>query len=153
VLTRTLAFTAESRREPSTAADDCVSSKAVAADSDHRRARSRSNADAAGFPFDVQSRAFHRAGRCGTPVIVPAGEGTVHVDAVIAHVRGRVADFKLPQYVALRSKLLPRNPGRQGAQGLAARGDRLGRPAPLIERERLDGARSDRARPVGRARA
>jgi long-chain acyl-CoA synthetase len=44
-------------------------------------------------------------------VIVPAGEGTVHVDAVIAHVRERLADFKVPQYVALRSKPLPRNPG------------------------------------------
>jgi hypothetical protein len=30
-------------------------------------------------------------------VIVPAGEGTVHVDAVIGHVRGRVADFRVPQ--------------------------------------------------------
>jgi hypothetical protein len=29
-------------------------------------------------------------------VIVPAGEGTVHVDAVIARVRGRVADFRVP---------------------------------------------------------
>ena len=44
-------------------------------------------------------------------MIVPAGEGTVHVDAVIAHVRGRLADFKEPQYVALRSKPLPLNPG------------------------------------------
>ncbi len=44
-------------------------------------------------------------------MIVPAGEGTVHVDAVTAHVRGRLADFKVPQYVALRSKPLPRNPG------------------------------------------
>jgi long-chain acyl-CoA synthetase len=40
-------------------------------------------------------------------VIVPAGEGTVHVDAVIARVRGRLADFRVPQ----RSKPLPRNPG------------------------------------------
>ena len=42
---------------------------------------------------------------------MPAGEGTVHVDAVIAHVRGRLADFKGPWYVAVRSKPLPRNLG------------------------------------------
>jgi acyl-CoA synthetase (AMP-forming)/AMP-acid ligase II len=44
-------------------------------------------------------------------VIVPAGEGEVDVEAVIAHVRERLADFKVPQYVALRSEPLPRNPG------------------------------------------
>ncbi len=32
-------------------------------------------------------------------------------DAVIAHVRHRIADFKVPQYVALREEPLPRNPG------------------------------------------
>ncbi len=32
-------------------------------------------------------------------------------DAVIAHVRERIADFKVPQYVALREEPLPRNPG------------------------------------------
>jgi hypothetical protein len=61
-------------------------------------------------------------------VIVPAGQGTVHVDAVIAHVRGRLVDFKVPQYVALRSNPLPLQSRRQGAQGPAARGDRLGDP-------------------------
>ncbi len=43
-------------------------------------------------------------------VIVPAGDG-FDVDAVIAHVRERIADFKVPQYVALRTDPLPRNPG------------------------------------------
>ncbi len=43
-------------------------------------------------------------------IIVPAGEG-FEVDAVIAHVRERIADFKVPQYVALRDEPLPRNPG------------------------------------------
>jgi long-chain acyl-CoA synthetase len=33
------------------------------------------------------------------------------LDAVIAHVRERIADFKVPQYVALRDEPLPRNPG------------------------------------------
>jgi long-chain acyl-CoA synthetase len=44
-------------------------------------------------------------------VIVPASEGAVDIDVVIAHARERVADFKVPQYVALRSEPLPRNPG------------------------------------------
>jgi long-chain acyl-CoA synthetase len=43
-------------------------------------------------------------------VIVTAGQG-FEVDAVIAHVRERVADFKVPQYVAVSTKPLPRNPG------------------------------------------
>jgi acyl-CoA synthetase (AMP-forming)/AMP-acid ligase II len=42
-------------------------------------------------------------------VIVP-GPGFDR-DAVIAHVRERIADFKVPQYVALRAEPLPRNPG------------------------------------------
>ncbi|MFL5845373.1 MAG: class I adenylate-forming enzyme family protein [Solirubrobacteraceae bacterium] len=43
-------------------------------------------------------------------VIVPAA-GELDVPAVIAHCRERIADFKVPQYVALRSEPLPRNPG------------------------------------------
>jgi acyl-CoA synthetase (AMP-forming)/AMP-acid ligase II len=42
-------------------------------------------------------------------VIVPTGE--LDVDAVIAYVRERIADFKVPQYVAIRDEPLPRNPG------------------------------------------
>jgi acyl-CoA synthetase (AMP-forming)/AMP-acid ligase II len=44
-------------------------------------------------------------------VIVPAGDEDLDIDAVIAHVRERLADFKVPQYVALRDQPLPRNPG------------------------------------------
>jgi acyl-CoA synthetase (AMP-forming)/AMP-acid ligase II len=44
-------------------------------------------------------------------VIVPAAEGDVDIDAVIEHARERLADFKVPQYVAVRSDPLPRNPG------------------------------------------
>ncbi|MEA2310468.1 MAG: long-chain acyl-CoA synthetase, partial [Solirubrobacteraceae bacterium] len=44
-------------------------------------------------------------------VIVPARGGEVDVDAVLAHVREQLADFKVPQYVTLRSEPLPRNPG------------------------------------------
>ena len=43
-------------------------------------------------------------------VIVPAGEG-LDVAGVIEHARGRIADFKVPQYVAVRDEPLPRNPG------------------------------------------
>jgi len=43
-------------------------------------------------------------------VIVPAGE-EFEPDAVIAHVRERIADFKVPQYLAVRTEPLPRNPG------------------------------------------
>jgi acyl-CoA synthetase (AMP-forming)/AMP-acid ligase II len=43
-------------------------------------------------------------------VIVPAGDD-LDVDAVIDHARERIADFKVPQYVAVRDEPLPRNPG------------------------------------------
>jgi len=44
-------------------------------------------------------------------VIVPAAGTELDVDAVIAHARERIADFKVPQYVAVRTEPLPRNPG------------------------------------------
>ncbi len=43
-------------------------------------------------------------------VIVPASDD-LDVPAVIAHARERIADFKVPQYVVVRSEPLPRNPG------------------------------------------
>ena len=43
-------------------------------------------------------------------VIVPAGDEP-DTEAIIAYVRERIADFKVPQYVAYRSEPLPRNPG------------------------------------------
>ena len=43
-------------------------------------------------------------------VIVPAGD-ELDVSAVVDHVRERIADFKVPQYVAVRREPLPRNPG------------------------------------------
>jgi long-chain acyl-CoA synthetase len=42
--------------------------------------------------------------------VIVAGPG-FELDAVIGHVRERIADFKVPQYVALREEALPRNPG------------------------------------------
>jgi acyl-CoA synthetase (AMP-forming)/AMP-acid ligase II len=44
-------------------------------------------------------------------VIVPAAGGEVDVGAVIEHCRAHLADFKVPQYVAVRGDALPRNPG------------------------------------------
>jgi acyl-CoA synthetase (AMP-forming)/AMP-acid ligase II len=44
-------------------------------------------------------------------VIVPAAGAELDVAAVVEHVRSRLADFKVPQYVATRSEPLPRNPG------------------------------------------
>jgi long-chain acyl-CoA synthetase len=42
-------------------------------------------------------------------VIVPAGDD-FDIDAMIGYVRGRIADFKVPQYVAVRAEPLPRSP-------------------------------------------
>ena len=62
-------------------------------------------------------------------VIVPAAGLELDVEAIIAHVRERIADFKVPQYVALRERAAAAQPRRQGAQGAAARRDRMGRSA------------------------
>jgi long-chain acyl-CoA synthetase len=43
-------------------------------------------------------------------VIVPAAGGKVDPQSLIAYCRERLADFKVPQYLALRSEPLPRNP-------------------------------------------
>ena len=43
-------------------------------------------------------------------VIVPAPGSPLDVDAILAHCRARLADFKVPQYVAVRDEPLPRNP-------------------------------------------
>jgi long-chain acyl-CoA synthetase len=44
-------------------------------------------------------------------VIVPGAGEDVDVSAVLAHCRQTLADFKVPQYVAVRAEPLPRNPG------------------------------------------
>jgi long-chain acyl-CoA synthetase len=43
--------------------------------------------------------------------IVPAAGVELDVAAVLGHLRERLADFKVPQYVAVRREPLPRNPG------------------------------------------
>jgi acyl-CoA synthetase (AMP-forming)/AMP-acid ligase II len=42
---------------------------------------------------------------------VPASGDELDIEAVIAHARERIADFKVPQFLAVRSEPLPRNPG------------------------------------------
>jgi long-chain acyl-CoA synthetase len=44
-------------------------------------------------------------------VIVPAPGDEVDIEAVVSYCRSHLADFKVPQYVALRDDPLPRNPG------------------------------------------
>jgi long-chain acyl-CoA synthetase len=44
-------------------------------------------------------------------VIVPAAGQELDVKAVIAYCREQLADFKVPQYIAVRADPLPRNPG------------------------------------------
>jgi long-chain acyl-CoA synthetase len=44
-------------------------------------------------------------------VIVPLAGRQLDVKAVLHHCRAHLADFKVPQYVALRDEPLPRNPG------------------------------------------
>jgi acyl-CoA synthetase (AMP-forming)/AMP-acid ligase II len=50
-------------------------------------------------------------------VIVPAPGAQLDVSAVIAHCREQLADFKVPQYVAVREQPLPRNPGGKLLKG------------------------------------
>ena len=55
-------------------------------------------------------------------VIVPApATARVDVAAVLAHVRERLADFKVPQYVAVARRAAAAQPRRQGPEGRAAR--------------------------------
>ena len=44
-------------------------------------------------------------------VLVPLPGTELDVDAVLAHARAHLADFKVPQYVSVRPAALPRNPG------------------------------------------
>jgi len=44
-------------------------------------------------------------------VIVPAAGAELDIAAIVSHCRTHLADFKVPQYVALRDEPLPRNPG------------------------------------------
>jgi acyl-CoA synthetase (AMP-forming)/AMP-acid ligase II len=44
-------------------------------------------------------------------VVVPTAPGAFDPAAMFAHLEGRLAEFKIPQYVAISGTPLPRNPG------------------------------------------
>jgi long-chain acyl-CoA synthetase len=44
-------------------------------------------------------------------VLVPRPGQSLEASEIIAFVRERIADFKVPQYLSIRTELLPRNPG------------------------------------------
>jgi acyl-CoA synthetase (AMP-forming)/AMP-acid ligase II len=46
-----------------------------------------------------------------------AGEGEIDVRAVLEHCRGRLADYKIPQYVTVVTEALPRNAGGKLLKG------------------------------------
>jgi long-chain acyl-CoA synthetase len=50
-------------------------------------------------------------------VIVPAPGAEFDAAAVVAYCREQIADFKVPQYIALRTEPLPRNPGGKVLKG------------------------------------
>jgi long-chain acyl-CoA synthetase len=50
-------------------------------------------------------------------VIVPAAGGSLDIGAVLDHCRASLADFKVPQYIAVREDPLPRNPGGKVLKG------------------------------------
>jgi acyl-CoA synthetase (AMP-forming)/AMP-acid ligase II len=56
-------------------------------------------------------------------VIVPLPGHTVDPQAVLAHARENLADFKVPQYIAMRTEPLPRNPNGKVIKAQLRNGD------------------------------
>jgi long-chain acyl-CoA synthetase len=50
-------------------------------------------------------------------VIVPRPGAKADVPAIVAHCRAHLADFKVPQYIAISAEPLPRNPGGKVLKG------------------------------------
>jgi len=59
-------------------------------------------------------------------VIVPLPE--FEVEPMLAYLRERLADFKVPQYVAVRTEPLPRNPGGKILKRVLREGTDWGEP-------------------------
>lgn len=57
-----------------------------------------------GLPDEVMGE------KVGAVIVTMPGQ-SLDVGAVLDHLRGRLADFKVPQYIAVQEELLPRNPG------------------------------------------
>jgi long-chain acyl-CoA synthetase len=63
------------------------------------------------FEVAVMGVADEMMGEKVGAVIVPKPGKTIEPGELLAFARERLADFKIPQYVAIRSEALPRNPG------------------------------------------
>jgi len=61
-------------------------------------------------------------------VIVPRPGQTVDLDDLIAFARKHLADFKVPQYVAMRTQPMPRNPGGKMLKPVLRRETEWGKP-------------------------
>jgi long-chain acyl-CoA synthetase len=61
-------------------------------------------------------------------VIVPEAGSVLDVEAILRHCRARLADFKVPQYVAVRVEALPRNPSGKLLKGQLREETRWGTP-------------------------
>jgi len=61
-------------------------------------------------------------------VIVPRPGQTVELDDLIAFARKHLADFKVPQYVAMRTEPMPRNPGGKMLKPVLRRETEWGKP-------------------------
>ena len=61
-------------------------------------------------------------------IIVPAAGGELDIDAVLAHCRAHLADFKVPQYIDVREGPLPRNPGGKLLKAALRSETRWGKP-------------------------
>jgi acyl-CoA synthetase (AMP-forming)/AMP-acid ligase II len=61
-------------------------------------------------------------------VIVPATNAEIDVHEIVASLRGKLADFKIPQFVAVRDSPLPRNPGGKVLKPLLRKETVWGRP-------------------------
>ena len=49
--------------------------------------------------------------KVGCVIVAAEGSAELDIDAVIGHASARIADYKVPQYVAILDGALPRNPG------------------------------------------
>lgn len=61
-------------------------------------------------------------------VAVPLPGKTIDSAAVVASLRGRLADFKIPQFVTIRESPLPRNPGGKVIKNILRRETEWGKP-------------------------
>jgi long-chain acyl-CoA synthetase len=50
-------------------------------------------------------------------VLVPVAGAQIDIESVLKHARVQLADFKVPQYIAVREEPLPRNPGGKVLKG------------------------------------